>query len=144
MALLTKKRAYDILAKIWETGGLTEAMGADIQRLKDDFDEREGFLKKYGEVYDGEDKAEYDYLPKEIEKAGDNDLEEKYQALQGEYSDLKKRYISAFFNGVETEKERDRTIENQVEDAVTDGKPQSWDELILKADKAESEVENAN
>ena len=43
-----------ILRRIMETGGLTPDMEEDIQRLRDDFDERESILKKYGETYDGD------------------------------------------------------------------------------------------
>lgn len=48
-----------ILRRIMESGGMTEDMERDVERLKDDFDEREGILKRYGETYDGEDQDEY-------------------------------------------------------------------------------------
>ena len=55
MAILTKTGMDKILRRIMETGGLTEDMERDIDRLRSDFDEREGMLRRYGETYDGED-----------------------------------------------------------------------------------------
>ena len=78
MAILTKTGMNKILRRIMETGGLTPDMEEDIQRLRDDFDERESILKKYGETYDGEEADEYEYTPKEEEK----DAEEWRTILQ--------------------------------------------------------------
>lgn len=41
MAILTKRGMDKILRRIMETGGLTEDMEKDIDRLRSDFDERE-------------------------------------------------------------------------------------------------------
>ena len=41
MAILTKRGMDKILRRIMETGGLTEDMEKDIDRLSSDFDERE-------------------------------------------------------------------------------------------------------
>lgn len=68
MALLTKTGVENLLRRIMETGGLTEAMSDDIQRLRDDFDEREGILNRYGESYDGED-DEYEWREREAESS---------------------------------------------------------------------------
>lgn len=136
MALLTKTGANKILSRIWETGGLTQDMEEDLQRLRDDFDEREGMLRKFGEVYDGEDKDEYDYLPNTT-PASDNDWE-------GKYNEMKQRYITRFFGGDESKIERDRTISEQKEDVKIDSTPQSWDDLVLKADSEEGRLNNAD
>ena len=99
MVLLTKKGSDTLLKRIFETGGLSPDMEKDIQRLKDDFDEREGILKKYGEEYDGE-LEEYDF----IEKAGaDSSNVDDYKA---KYEDMKKRYVDRFFNGNAGEAEK--------------------------------------
>lgn len=66
MALLTKTGVENLLRRIMETGGLTESMSDDIQRLRDDFAEREGILNRYGESYDGEDE-EYEWREREPE-----------------------------------------------------------------------------
>lgn len=91
MALLTKRAAENLLRRLWETGGLNPDMEADLQRLRDDFDEREGILRKYGEVYDGEDKDEYDWTEtRTAAEAQSNNWEDKYK-------EMKQRYIDRFF-----------------------------------------------
>ena len=53
--------AYKIIERIADSGGLDDDMLGDLKKLKDELDEREGMLKKYGESYDGEnwrDRAE--------------------------------------------------------------------------------------
>lgn len=92
MAILTKSGAYKLYGKILDTGGLTEDMEKDVKRLKDDFDEREGILHKYGEVYDGEDKDDYEWKATEgptIEAGSGEEWKQKYEML-------KNRYINTF------------------------------------------------
>lgn len=113
MALLTKKGSDALLKRIFETGGLTPDMEKDIQRLKDDFDERDGILKKYGEEYDGE-LDEYEFK----EKAGvDSSSVDEYKT---KYEDMKKRYVDRFFNGNAGEAEK--AIEQQKKDVRQDEK----------------------
>lgn len=45
MAILTRSGMEKILRRIMDSGGMTEDMERDVERLKDDFDEREGILK---------------------------------------------------------------------------------------------------
>ena len=62
MPRLRSLKAIDlILKRIMETGGVTDAMEKDIQDLRDEFNEREGILKRYGETYDREDEF-YDMI----------------------------------------------------------------------------------
>lgn len=113
MALLTKKGSDALLKRIFESGGLTPDMEKDIQRLKDDFDEREGILKKYGEDYES-DLEEYVFK----EKAGvDSSSVDEYKA---KYEDMKKRYVDRFFNGNAGEAEK--AIEQQKKDVLQDEK----------------------
>lgn len=125
MALLTKSGFKSLLTRLWDSGGLTEDMETDLKRLQDDFDEREGMLRKFGEVYDGEDKDEYEYTAKE---ASGEDWEAKY-------NDMKNRYVSRFFNGEETRADGDAddfktVLDAQEEDVQRDGSPQSFDDLL--------------
>ena len=87
--MLTKRGYYNILDRIFDTGGLSEAMEADLRKLKDDYDEREGMLRKYGEVYDGEDKDEYEY----------REFENDTTDWKMKYNDLAARYKRNFFDG---------------------------------------------
>ncbi|WP_460601800.1 hypothetical protein, partial [Escherichia coli] len=51
-------------------------MEKDIQRLRDEFDEREGVLKRYGETYEGEDQDEYDWEEsRRVRDDNDDDVE---------------------------------------------------------------------
>lgn len=97
MALLTRRSANNLLQRIWETGGLTPDMEEDIKRLRDDFDEREGILRKYGEVYDGEDKDEYEWTETRSAEEGQR------TNWQDEYNRMKQRYIDRFFGGNQTQ-----------------------------------------
>lgn len=85
--MLTKRGYYKILDNIFKTGGLSEAMEADLEKLKADYDEREMMLKKYGEVYDGEDKDEYEY----------REFESNTKDWKAEYDALAERYSKRFF-----------------------------------------------
>lgn len=111
MAILTRKGYTDILRRIFETGGLTPDMESYLTRLKDDFDEREGMLRRYGEVYDGEDKEEYEYLPRE------NDWERKYNEMDSRYHELQNRYVERFMGkSKDTLEEEDRSFTEKLDD----------------------------
>lgn len=124
MALLTKAGVNKILRRIMETGGLTDAMENDIKRLKDDFDEREGILKTYGETYDGEDKDEYDFKGREQSQIS---ADEDYK---GKYEEMKQKYLDRFFGGVGNEVEEIK--EETKEDVKRDGTEQSFEDLFEK------------
>lgn len=126
--MLTRTGANKILQRIWETGGFTPDMEKDIQKLRDELDEREGVLKKYGEVYDGEDRDEYEYKEREIK------YDEDYKV---KYDDLKTRYMSRFFGTSEVREEYNRVENSQEEDVKEDGEPTTFDELLAKSDEEE-------
>lgn len=138
MALLTSRGMESLLRKIMETGGLTDDMENSVKRLKDDFDEREGILKRYGKTYEGDDTDEYDW------DESNKDDESVYTPLEeekdwkAEYESLNKRYIDRFFSGVPTEERameagREFADENRA-DAQRDAKPQSLDELLYRTE----------
>lgn len=108
MALLTKKGMHELISRIWETGGLTPDMEEDIKRLKDDFDERDAILRKYGEAYDGE-AIEYEFK----EKEGESGWEEKY-------NEIKKRYVERFLGSGGTDEKEDTIIFEKADDNITD------------------------
>lgn len=125
MAILTSAGMKKILRRIMETGGLTPEMEKDIERLKNDFDEREGILRKYGEVYDGEDKDEYEYIERDTDTVYTPSEEEK--KWRTKYEDMKQRYLDRFFGGSQDSGESEEETENDVE---RDGEPQTFDELL--------------
>lgn len=112
MALLTRRAMQSVLRRVWDTGGLTPDMENDLKRLQDDFDEREGILRKYGEVYDGEDKDEYDWVEtRTAAEAQSMNWEERY-------SQLKQQYMDRFF-GSNRITDADTVIEDATAAATT-------------------------
>lgn len=124
MALLTKAGVTKILRRIMETGGLTDDMENDIKRLQDDFDEREGILKTYGETYDGEDKDEYDFKGREKTQLSEG------EDYKGKYEEMKQKYLDRFFGGVGNEVEDIK--EETKEDVKRDGTEQTFEDLFEK------------
>lgn len=128
MAILTRSGMEKILRRIMESGGMTEDMERDVERLKDDFDEREGILKRYGETYDGEDRDEYDYSERDDINIYTPKEEEK--DWKQEYDNLKERYMDRFFGTSDVKDEFDNTMEDTKEDVKRDGAVQSFAELL--------------
>lgn len=135
MAILTRSGMTKILRRIMESGGMTDDMEKDVQRLQDDFDEREGILRKYGETYDGEDRDEYEfserdgtsiYTPREEDKLADD--------WRIKYEEMKKRYLDRFFGTDEIEDDYFETMRKTREDVKRDGEPQSFDELLERVE----------
>lgn len=135
MAILTKTGMNKILRRIMETGSLTPDMEEDIQRLRDDFDEREGILKKYGETYDGEDMDEYEYTGRDTDEIYTPKEEEK-DAIdwRTKYEEMKARYLDRFFGGVDNDKNFEETMDETREDVERDGEPQTFDELLERVE----------
>lgn len=135
MAILTKTGMNKILRRIMETGGLTPDMEDDIQRLRDDFDEREGILKKYGETYDGEDIDEYEYTGRDTDEIYTPKEEEKdAKEWRTKYEEMKARYLDRFFGGVDNDKNFEETMNETREDVERDGEPQTFDELLERVE----------
>lgn len=132
MAILTRSGMEKILRRIMESGGMTEDMEQDIERLIDDFDEREEILKRYGETYDGEDRDEYDYSERDDINIYTPKEEEK--DWKQEYDNLKERYMNRFFGTSDIKEEFDDTMEDTKEDVKRDGTVQSFDELLERTE----------
>lgn len=112
---------YKIIERIADSGGLDDDMLSDLKKLKDELDEREGMLKKYGETYDGED------------------WRDRATRAERERDEIRKKYRDRFLYGadkkaeeVEDEKETDgREVKReQKEDIKRDGKKQTFEELF--------------
>lgn len=125
MAILTKTGMDKILRRIMETGGLTEDMEKDIDRLRSDFDEREGMLRRYGETYDGEDMDEYEWRGRDDESRED---------WRGRYEEMRQRYLDRFFGGRDEGEEYREIMRETDEDVRRDGDPQTFDELLEKTE----------
>ena len=135
MAILTRAGMDKILRRIMETGGITEAMENDIRRIRDDFDEREGILKRYGEIYDGEDRDEYEYSGRDSENIYTPREEEKDEReWRTRYEEMKQRYLDRFFGGRDAKEEYRVIMDDTIEDVKRDGEPQTFDELLERVE----------
>lgn len=142
-----------LLRRIMETGGLTEDMERDVKDLQDEFDEREGMLRRYGEIRDGED-GETATFEERTDSTEKENTELESESREGEvateepinwearYNELQTRYLDRFFNGSSeerrdresAEKTRDEIISNQDSDVLRDGEVQSFDELLYRVE----------
>lgn len=125
--LLTKRGADKILRRIMETGGMTPDMEKDVERLRAEFDEREGMLSKvYGERYDGEDVDEYEWeMPDRNNARNDDDI-----IWKKKYDDMVTRYNDRFFGTDEIRDDARRIERSQDEDVERDGKKQTFEDLL--------------
>lgn len=101
MALLTKTGYNNILKRMYEGTGMSPDLEADFDRLRTDYDEREGYLREGGEVYDGDDKEEYEYVKIAVEAPAitEANVTDTAEHWRSEYNALKERYINRFFGG---------------------------------------------
>ena len=98
---MTRVEYMQLLEKIADTGGFTESMLDDIQRLRDDYDERMGELERNQEMRD-----EIRYTDDDVMDSDGVRWSEKY--------DMVRRYKARFFGSFEEAKE------SQSEDVVED------------------------
>lgn len=126
----TRAAYEELLTRLMNSGELTPDMEEDFRRLKDELDEREGMLARYGETYDGENK-EYEWVAREVEtdgtKDGSDDVvqdvidtpEENVIDWEAKYRDLKERYIDRFMGRIKEENLDD--MRNDLERGRNDG-----------------------
>ena len=113
----------NLLKEIAETGGPTDKMMELLQKLRDDFDDREGELRRRGEEADKENPAtpgEEEKLREESEVDNKEDGGLRRDPMEGyvkqsDYDDLKRRYIERFFGGRggDDEEKEDRQEEKE-------------------------------
>ena len=124
MALLTGKGMESILRRIMDKSDIEdEEMIADIERLRSDFSEREGILRNYGDVSEGDD--DYDFVEKSRED-GDG-WKEKYNRLRKQYTDR-------FFGSSDVKEDFEEIMDETVEDVERDGTVQTIDELLERVE----------
>lgn len=131
---MTKEEHENLLREIAETGGDTANMLELMQKLRDDFDEREGELRRYGEKRDKERPAgEAEEDTKIRKESREDDREDRGlrrdplpadMVPREEYETLKRKYIDRFFSSPEEAKE------DQEKDVKRDGENQTFDDLF--------------
>lgn len=117
------KEEYDnLLAEIAETGGPTDKMMELLQKLRDDFDMREGELRSRGEEEDKNEpgtEAEKEKIVGESIEDNKNDSGLRRDPLsldmvpKADYDDLKRRYIERFFGKTEDQIEDEKESEDK-------------------------------
>lgn len=132
--MLDKNAHENLLKEIAETGGDTDNMLELLQKLRDDFDEREGMLREAGENADEttpvtaetENEIREESMEDNREDGGlrRNPVPAGFDNWRDAYSDLKRKYIERFFT---TPDEVKKENENDVK---RDSKPQTFDELF--------------
>lgn len=134
--MLTKQEHDDLLKEISETGGDTPAMLELMQKLRDDFDEREGMLRKDGETADstpieGEAKAE-DEIREESTEDNKEDGGLRRDPLpadmvpRSDYDELRRKYIERFFTTPDEAKAE--------QEAIAKDTPKTYDDLFKRRD----------
>lgn len=121
----TRKGWSNILSKIMETGGMTEEMESHVEALRAELEEREGMLKRYGEIYAGENEEidEYDYVGRE----------DTSQEWQEKYNNLAERYRNRMFGGSTRDKEVLEMGSGELNDAGRSERT-TIEELIFKGE----------
>lgn len=129
----TREEYENLLKEIANSGGDTPAMMELLQKLRDDYDEREGLLKRYGEERDKRapegSEEERDKIRKESEEDNIEDKGERRIAYDDyvpreDYEELRKKYIERFFTSP------DKAKRMQKENVMDDGKKRSFEELF--------------
>lgn len=125
--MYTKEEYDNLLREIAQTGGDTPAMLDLLQKLRDDFDDREGQLRRYGEGEDKEvpegDAAEEAKIVEESKEDNSEDGGLRRDPIDWEqkYKELERKYIDRFFSKPETvEDTEDRYEEESKEVKIED------------------------
>lgn len=139
----TPEEYSDLLKEIANSGGDTPKMMELLQKLRDDYDEREGMLKKYGEDRDREEPEGEVTERKEIRKESEEDNREdggkrrraydgdvvsraEFDKMREEMEKIRKAYIDKYFStpvDAKREQEEDVRKDDKSEDM-------SFDELF--------------
>lgn len=127
--MLTKKGYFDLIRRISETGGKTEDMANLIDKLKADYDEREGMLRKYGEYYDGEDRDEFDYKENNM-AAAIEEIRKERDDWRDRYDRLDRDYKERFWGTRDIAMKVEDIKRETEEDVKRDGEYQTIEELF--------------
>lgn len=105
----TREEYTNLLKEIAMSGGDTPKMMGLLQKLRDDYDEREGMLKRYNETagttpIDGEPKAAEEIRQESEEDNREDGGErrdpvsrEEFERLKADYDNMRRTYIDSYF-----------------------------------------------
>lgn len=135
MSILTSGGMDKILRRIMEKGELNDELANDVQRIRDDFTERNNYLGMIGEVYNGEDKDEYDFSPNSSTNIYTPSEEKKLaENWENKYNEIKKQYLDRFFGGNPESTEVGEIMDDTITDVKRDGESQTFDELLERTE----------
>ena len=120
----TREEYINLLKEIAMSGGDTPKMMGLLQKLRDDYDEREGMLKRYNETADtkpieGETKAAEE-IRKESEEDNRKDggerrdpvSREEFERLKADYDNMRRTYVDSYFGeGTDVVKQEEHPTE---------------------------------
>lgn len=111
---MTREEHETLLEEIARSGGDTEKMAEAFDKLRAEYDEREGMLKYYRETYDGENKDKWV-------------AREDYDKVVGERDKARKDYYDRFFGD-----NASTVMRAQEADIKEDSAPGTFEELFRK------------
>lgn len=120
----TREEYTNLLKEIAMSGGDTPKMMGLLQKLRDDYDNREGMLKRYNETADtapieGQAKAAEE-IRKESEEDNREDggerrdpvSREEFERLKADYDNMRRTYIDSYFGeGTDVVEQEEHTSE---------------------------------
>ena len=120
----TREEYINLLKEIAMSGGDTPKMMGLLEKLRDDYDEREGMLKRYNETADtkpieGETKAAEEIRKESEEDNRKDDGErrdpvsrEEFERLKADYDNMRRTYIDSYFGeGTDVVKQEEHPTE---------------------------------
>lgn len=98
----TREEYINLLKEIGMSGGDTPKMMGLLQKLRDDYDEREGMLKRYNETVgttpiEGKAKATEEDNPEDGGERRDPVSREEFERLKADYDNMRRSYVDRFF-----------------------------------------------
>lgn len=120
----TREEYTNLLKEIAMSGGDTPKMLGLLQKLRDDYDEREGMLKRYNETADttpieGQVKAAEEIRNESEEDNREDGGErrdpvsrEEFERLKADYDNIRRTYINSYFGeGTDVVEQEEHTPE---------------------------------
>ena len=123
----TRKTINEVLSRMMETGGMDEAREEDFGILRDEFEERDSYLRQVAEPWDDEAESVDVVL-----KTANGDTA-RYDELKGKYDSLVQRYTAKFFAGGETH-ELDGAVDEAEGVIIEDDAPDEPPEMLTVED----------
>ena len=121
--MVTRNAYMSMLDDIWEKIGMDEKMETVVEKLKNDFDEKEKIIGKYGTIINDDGVEDYEFIENNYESVK-NKAENDVEDYKSKYEELKEKYKKRFFGKV------DEIKEEQEEDIKRDGTKQTFEELF--------------